>query len=146
MSLIRWNPLREMDDMLERYNTAMDLPGRLNFDLFPKGDWAPRVDIMETDNAFILKMDLPEVDKKNVKISIEDGVLSIAGHREQEKEEKDKKYHLIERSYGSFQRSFSLPDNLNKANVKATFKDGILTVECPKTAEAKRKSIDIQIH
>ena len=146
MSLVRWNPLREMDDMLHRYNRMMDMPGRMSLDLFPKGDWMPRVDIMETDDSFIIKMDLPEVDKKDVKVAIDDGVLSISGERHHEKEEKDKKYHLIERYSGSFQRSFSVPDNLDEAKVEASFKDGIRTITCGKTEETKRKPIEVQVH
>ena len=145
MSLVRWNPMREMDDVLNRYSRMMDMPGRMNLDLFPQGDWMPRVDIMETDDSFIIKMDLPEVKKEDVKVAIDDGVLSISGERHQEKEEKGKKYQLVERSYGTFQRSFSVPDNLDEAKVNASFKDGILTVTCGKKEQAKRKAIEVQV-
>lgn len=145
MSLVRWNPMREMDDVLNRYSRMLDMPGRMNLDLFPQGDWMPRVDIMETDDSFIIKMDLPEVKKEDVKVAIDDGVLSISGERHQEKEEKGKKYQLVERSYGTFQRSFSVPDNLDEAKVNASFKDGILTVTCGKKEQAKRKAIEVQV-
>jgi HSP20 family protein len=137
--------MREMDDVLNRYSRMLDMPGRMNLDLFPQGDWMPRVDIMETDDSFIIKMDLPEVKKEDVKVAIDDGVLSISGERHQEKEEKGKKYQLVERSYGIFQRSFSVPDNLDEAKVNASFKDGILTVTCGKKEQAKRKAIDVQV-
>ena len=146
MSLVRWDPMREMDDVLNRYSRMLDTPGRMNLDLFPQGDWMPRVDIMETDDSFIIKMDLPEVKKEDVKVAIDDGVLSISGERHQEKEEKGKKYQLVERSYGSFRRSFSVPDNLDEAKVNASFKDGILKVTCGKKEQAKRKAIEVQVH
>jgi len=145
-SLVRWNPLREMEDLFTHYGRGLDIPGRLGMDLLPKGDWMPRVDIAETDKAFVIKMEIPEVDKKDVKVAVENGVLSIRGERKQEKEEKGKLYHRTERFYGRFERAFTLPENVDEKHVDATFKDGMLTVELPKQGELKRAPIDVPIH
>lgn len=146
MSLVKWNPLREMEELLDNYGRALTTPGRLATDLLSRGDWTPRVDIAETDKSFLIKMEIPEVSKKDVKVSVDQGVLSISGERKQEKEEKGKRYHRMERYYGSFDRSFSLPENVDQTHVDATFKDGMLTVELPKLAEALHTPIEVQIH
>jgi HSP20 family protein len=88
-------------------------------------DWAPSVDISETDGAYQIKAEIPDVKKEDVKVTLEDGVLTIQGERKQEKEERGKKYHRVERSYGSFVRSFTLPDLVDEEKVKAEFKDGV---------------------
>jgi HSP20 family protein len=107
--------------------------------------WAPLVDITEDDKEYLIKAELPEVKKEDVKVTIENGTLSISGHRKFEKEEKDKKYHRIERSYGSFIRSFALPEGTNASKVAAEFKDGVLTVHLPKTEEAKQKAVEVKV-
>lgn len=145
-SLVRWNPLREMEDLFERYGRALDMPMRLGTELLPKGDWTPRVDIAETEKTFVLKMEIPEVEKKDVKVSVDNGVLSISGERKQEKEEKGLHFHRVERYFGHFDRSFTLPDNVDQSHVDAKFKDGMLTVELPKLGESKHKPIEVQIH
>ena len=109
------------------------------------GDWAPRVDIAETETEFVIKAEIPEVKKEDVKISVEDGALKISGERKQEKEEKDKKFHRVERFYGSFMRSFILPDNIDESKIEATFKDGVLNVALPKTEKAKPKALEVKV-
>ena len=84
------------------------MPGRLGMDLLPRGDWVPRVDIAETDTAYVIKMEIPEVDKKDVKVAVDNGVLTIRGERKQEKEEKGRRYHRMERYFGSFERAFAV--------------------------------------
>lgn len=143
MSMVRWDPLREMEELFGHHGR---LGGRSGMDLLPKGDWTPRVDIAETDKNFVIKMEIPEVEKKDVKVSVENGVLSISGERKQEKEEKGKHFHRMERYYGSFDRAFTLPDNIDQTHLDATFKDGMLTVELPKLAETRKESIEVQIH
>jgi HSP20 family protein len=146
MSLTKWNPAREIEDLFDRYSRAIGWPGNGNQELIKTGDWAPQVDISETDKEFVIKAEIPEVEKKDVKVTVEHGVLRVQGERKQEKEEKGKKFHRIERSYGSFSRSFTLPDNVDGDNIKATFKDGVLNLQIPKVAEAKTKATEVKVH
>ena len=114
MKLTKWEPLRELEDIFERFSHP---PGwhhhRLGQGLVKAGDWTPRVDISETDNEFVIKAEIPDISKEDVKVTVENGVLTFRGERKQEKEEKGKKFHRIERYYGYFCRSFSLPDNID---------------------------------
>ena len=109
------------------------------------GEWSPQVDIAETEKEFVIKAEIPEVKKEDVKVTVENGVLTIRGERKQEAEEKGKKFHRVERHYGSFTRSFTLPDNVDAANIKASFKDGMLALQIQKTVEAKPKSIEVKV-
>lgn len=145
MALIKWEPLREIEDMFDRYTRAMGWPSNRGQELITTGDWSPRVDISETDNEFVVKAEIPEVKKEDVKVSVDNGVLTIQGERKQEKEEKGGKSHRVERYYGSFVRSFTLPDNVDETKVKATFKDGMLNLKIPKTAETKPKAIEVKV-
>ncbi|MCC6217575.1 MAG: Hsp20/alpha crystallin family protein [Polyangiaceae bacterium] len=148
MALAHWDPFRELEDMSERLNRVFGRSlarrgeGR---DPIAAFDWAPTVDIAETAGEFQIKAELPEVKKEDVKVSVDAGVLRISGERKQEKEEKDKRWHRVERSYGSFLRSFALPDGVDEARVAAEFKDGILLVRLPKAENPKPKSVDIKI-
>jgi HSP20 family protein len=108
-------------------------------------DWVPSVDVSETEGEYQIKAELPEVKKEDVKVTVEDGVLTIQGERKHEKEEKGKKYHRVERSYGSFVRSFTLPDLVDEEKVKAEFKDGVLNVQLPKSEKAKPKAIEVAV-
>jgi len=150
MSLMRWDPFRELEDMSERLNRIFQRPqlGRAaeaGRERLTVPDWAPAVDIVETPEEFVLKADLPEIKKEEVKVTVENGVLSIEGERKQEKEEKGKRYHRIERSYGCFMRTFSIPDNVDETKVRAEFKDGILNLRLPKTEKAKPKAIEVKV-
>ena len=145
MTLIRWNPWREIEEMADRYTKAVGQAQTGSQEVVATGDWAPRVDIAETENAFEIKAELPEVNKEDVKVSIYNGVLTLRGERKQEKEEHGKKFHRIERKYGSFTRSFTLPDNVDETNIKAAFKDGILNLQIQKTEEAKPKAIEVSV-
>jgi HSP20 family protein len=109
------------------------------------GDWAPRVDIAETDKEFSVKAEIPDVKKEDVKVTVDNGVLTIKGERKQEKEEKNKKFHRVERFYGSFTRSFMLSDNVDENKIEASFKDGMLNLKIPKTEATKPKTIDVMI-
>lgn len=144
MALVKWEPLREMEDMFDRYTSKLGWP-RLSHEGFPTSDWSPKVDIVETDKEYTIKAELPEVNKEDIKVNIEDGELCLSGERKQEKEEKGKKFHRIERYYGSFMRSFTLPGNIDAGNIKANFKDGMLNLSLPKTAEAKPKTSEVKI-
>ena len=143
MKLAKWDPFREMEGLLSR----QDWPFRGGAMSAVEGsDWAPRVDIGETDKAFTIKADIPGVKREEVKISIEDRVLSIRGESRQEKENKDEKMHRIERFYGSFSRSFTLPENVDIDKIDAAFKDGLLTLVIPKSDVARPKSVEVKIN
>jgi HSP20 family protein len=145
MKLTKWDPFREMEDMFDRYHRALGWPRREGQEVMATGDWAPRVDIAETDSEFSIKAEIPEVKKEDVKVSVDNGVLTIKGERKLEKEEKDKKFHRVERFYGSFTRSFALPDNVDESKIEASFKDGVLRLGIPKTEKAGPKAIDVKI-
>lgn len=143
MSIVRWNPFREMEDLFDR---GALVSGGMGQKLLNEGDWSPKVDIIETDKNFSLKMEIPDVSKKDVKIAVEQGILTISGERKMEAEEEGKTFHRVERYHGSFRRSFYLPDNTDQTHVDASFKDGMLNVTIPKIANPKQKSIEVQIH
>lgn len=108
-------------------------------------EWVPLVDIAEDDKEYLVKAELPELKKEEVKVNVENGVLTLSGERKFEKEEKTTKYHRVERAYGSFKRGFNLPDDVDTAKVSAEFKDGVLKVHLPKSANSKPKSIEIKV-
>ena len=145
MALLRRDPEQEMEDMLERYARALGQPRAGSQEVIATGDWAPRVNIAETDKAFEIKAEIPEVNKEDVKVTVHNGVLTIQGERKLEKEEKGKKFHRVERLYGSFTRSFTLPANVDETKISALFKDGVLNLQIQKTEEAKPKSIEIKV-
>jgi len=107
--------------------------------------WSPLVDITEDDKEYLIKVELPDMKKEDVRLTVENDVLAISGERKFEKEEKDRKYHRIERAYGSFVRSFSLPEDADGSKVTADFKDGMLQVRLPKSVKAKPKAIEIKV-
>ena len=108
-------------------------------------EWAPLVDISEDDKEYQIKVELPKVKKEDVKVTAEEGTLTIMGERKFEKEEKGKKYHRVERAYGTFLRNFSLPDDASPAKVTAGFKDGVLTVHLAKTEQPKPQHIEVKV-
>jgi HSP20 family protein len=147
MTLVRWDPFRELEDMSDRLNRMFARPTlRTNGkETMTVADWMPTVDISETDGEYLIKAELPEVKKEDVKVTVEDGVLTLQGERRQEKEEKGKRYHRVERAYGSFVRSFSLPESVDEGGVKAEYKDGVLNLHLPKTEKVKPKAIDVKV-
>jgi HSP20 family protein len=108
-------------------------------------DWTPAVDITEMEKEYLIKAELPEIKKEEVKVTAQDGVLMIQGERKTEKEEKGKKFHRIERSYGCFERSFSVPDDADETRVTAEFKDGVLNIHLPKTEKSKPKAVEVKV-
>ncbi len=146
-TLIRWNPFREFEAMQNRMSNLLARP------LLPSGideptgmsEWTPLVDVEESDKEYTIKAELPEVKKEDVKVEIQNGSLRISGERKLEKEESGRRFHRIERSYGSFERSFALPEGTKKGDLKAEFKDGLLKVHLPKTEEAKPKILEIPV-
>jgi HSP20 family protein len=143
-TLTRSDPWREIEDMFDRHSRAMGHFPPASWETLT-ADWAPVVDIAETDEAFLIKAEVPEVRKEDVKVTVDNGVLTIQGKRKQEKEEKGRKFHRIERSYGSFTRSFTLPDNVDEEHILAEFKDGMLNVRIGKVALARSKVIDVEV-
>jgi HSP20 family protein len=107
--------------------------------------WSPAVDVQETDKEYLIKADLPDVKKEDVKVELLDGTLTIEGERQQEKEEKGKTFHKIEREYGKFLRRFAMPSEVDASKVQADFKNGVLNVHLPKSATAKPKAIDVKV-
>ena len=140
MSLIRWEPLREMDEFLREYSPFLT---RARRDVAK--EWTPTANITETEKEYLIKAELPEVKKEDVSITLENGVITISGERKREKEEKDSNEIRIESFYGTFSRSFALPDNVDSAGIRAESKDGVLRVHVPKTQAVKPKSITIDV-
>jgi HSP20 family protein len=146
-TITRWNPARDLDEIQHRITSALGLPtfrkdGERDLTIT---EWAPAVDITEDDHEYLIKAELPEVKKEDVKVSVENGILSISGERKFEKETNGKKYHRIERSYGQFTRSFGLPEDANTDKVEAKFNDGLLHVQVAKNEAAKPKQIEIKV-
>jgi HSP20 family protein len=148
MNLIKWNPFNELEDISNRLNQMFGRPvvsAAADQQMLKVADWTPSVDISETDQAYLIKAEIPEVKKEDVKVTIDDGMITIQGERKMEKEEKGKKFHRIERSYGSFVRSFRLPDGVDESKAKAEFKDGMINVTLPKSEKAKSKAVEVAV-
>ena len=143
MTLLKYGPFGDVDDMpgfrqmQETLSRFLTEPG--------SRPWTPSVDILETENELIVKMDAPEVDLKDVDIRLENHTLTVKGERKFEKREDSKAYHRIERSYGSFARTFTLPDTVDTEHVRADYKDGVLNIVLPKKELAKPRSIKVEI-
>jgi HSP20 family protein len=148
MNIVRWDPFRELEDMstrLGRFFNQAQLRRAVDDDGALFADWAPAVDVQETDKEYVVKADLPDVRKEDVKVGIEDGVLTLEGERKQEKEEKGKKFHRVERVYGKFVRRLALPMEVDAQKVAAEFKDGVLNVRMPKAENVKPRAIDVKV-
>jgi HSP20 family protein len=148
MNLVRWSPFSEMESL---FNPLMPNAfanwQRLALGSGKKPEWAPSADISETDKEYVIRAELPAVKKEDIQVSLEEGMITIKGERKQQKEDKSEKFHRLESFYGSFERRFSLPEDVNAEAVHCESKDGILTVHIPKTAESpkhKAKQIAVQ--
>ena len=147
-ALTRWDPFRELEDMQNRLSSFLDRRQRNVTDgkeSITVAQWIPLVDVGEDDNGYFLKAELPEIQKDQIKITVENGVLVISGERRFEEEQKGQKFHRIERAYGSFARSFTLPDNADPNKVSAEFKEGLLSVRIAKNEAARPKQIEVNI-
>jgi HSP20 family protein len=140
-TLVQWNPIKELDEFQNRLGS-----------FFNKQDsewlgaaWSPLVDVIEEDKEYLIKAEIPEVDRDHVKVTVNNGTLTISGERKLEKEDQTKKYHRVERSYGSFVRSFTLPDQVEAGKVAADFKNGLLTVRLPKAEKALPREVEVKI-
>jgi HSP20 family protein len=148
-ALRQWNQLKELETLRHGLGSlfsrsAVHMPEGQQ-EPMAVTEWAPLVDISEDDKEYRIKIELPEVKKEDVKVTAEAGTLTIMGERRFEKEEKDRKHHRIERAYGTFGRSFSLPDDASPAKVSAEFKDGMLTVHLVKDEKAKPQHIEVKV-
>jgi HSP20 family protein len=148
MNLIKWDPFRELEEVSNRLNRIFGRSAaraESGQEMLAVANSSPSADITETDAAYLIKAEIPGVQKEDVKVTIQDGMLTMQGERKMEKEEKGKKFHRVERSYGSFVRSFRMPDDADENSVKAEFKDGMLNITLAKSAKAKAKSIDVSV-
>jgi HSP20 family protein len=149
-AMTHWNPFKEMDEMQKKLSSLFN-PGLTRWhngkEEMTVAQWSPLVDIREDDKEYLIKAELPEVKREDVKVTVENSVLTITGERHFEREDKDKggKYHRVERSYGSFVRSFGLPDDADASKVNAEFKDGLLQVHVTKSEKARPKSVEIKV-
>jgi HSP20 family protein len=145
MPISRWDPFRDLNTLQDRMNRLFHEAGRGWQGEEPAATttWSPAVDIYETDGEIIVKAELPGVDRKDITLHLENNVLTLRGERRFEKETKEENYHRIERSYGGFSRSFSIPATVDEDNIRADYKDGILKIALPKKDQAKPKNIQI---
>jgi HSP20 family protein len=145
MNITRWEPFGNIDELFGRWPLAF---GRWPRTLEAEGkaiEWAPTADISETEKEYLVKAELPGVKREDVKVTVEQGVLTIQGERKEEKEEKGEKRHRVERVHGTFFRSFSLPENAAAGDIRAESKDGVLFVHIPKVKIEKSKAVQIKI-
>jgi HSP20 family protein len=150
MAIVRWEPFRDLVTVQERMNRIFDEAfrgqGRGTDDEWALGgSWAPAVDIFEHEGDLVLKAELPGVDPKDVDVRVENNVLTLRGERKFESEVKREQYHRVERAYGTFSRSFTLPTVVDTEKIKAEYKDGVLRVTLPQREEAKPKQITVAI-
>ncbi|MBI1944265.1 MAG: Hsp20/alpha crystallin family protein [Deltaproteobacteria bacterium] len=152
MSIIRWDPMRELEDMQRRFQSYFSTPntstpsfGSFLNEQLSSPQWLPACDISETPEAYSVHAELPDMRKEDIKITVQDGLLTLMGERKMEKEEKNKRYHRVERSYGRFQRSFTLPTAVDENKVTATYRDGVLNVLVPKSTSGSAQPKEIRI-
>ena len=145
MNLVTWDPYREMSSLQDRMNRIFGggLARRERDEEMSLGAWIPPVDIVEEKDRILLTAELPGFQEKDIEIQMEGGVLTLRGERRSEAEKEGKTYHRMERSYGQFVRSFTLPNNVDRENIKANFHNGLLEIELPKSEEAKPRQIKI---
>jgi HSP20 family protein len=145
MALVRWRPMRDLIDIQDEINRMFqDFTGGTEGEArLPK--LYPAVDIVENKDSFVVKAELPGMKKEDVKLTLQNNILILSGEKKQEQEEKGKSYHRLERSYGTFYRTIELPVQVKAEDIKAEFRDGILTIDLPKVEEAKPKEISISV-
>lgn len=144
----RWDPFKELADFergLDRFFGRTARTATNGGEPLPLADWEPLTDITEDEKEFLVKLEIPEMKKEDVKVTVENGTLRISGERKAEKEEKTKKYHRVERSHGTFLRAFTLPEGADGTKINADYKDGMLFVHLPKTEQAKTKAIEVKV-
>lgn len=148
MTLVRWNdPFKDFAQLQDRINRVFtDTMGRSDEGLMARGEWVPPVDIFQNDeHQLVIKAEVPDVKKEDIDVSVDNGTLTIKGEKKFSDEVKDEGYHRIERRYGTFVRSFSLPQTVDSAKVAADYRDGVLTVRLPLREEAKPRQVKVQV-
>ena len=148
ISRTQWNPFKDRDELESRLATMLatrEVTGNGGKEALTVAQWSPLADITEDEKEYLIRAELPDMKKEEVRLTVENAVLKISGERKFEKEEKGKKYHRTERAYGSFVRNFSLPEDAGGSKVSADYKDGVLHVHLPKSQKAKPKAIEIKV-
>ena len=146
MTLVRWRPIRDVWSIQDEINRTFDnFFGTTQREEWTESRWAPAIDISENKDDLMVNVEVPGMKKEDIKVTLQDGILTVKGERKQDKEEKDKSFHRVERSYGSFCRSFTLPTTVQGDKIKANYKDGILMIALPKVEEVKPKEISIDV-
>ncbi|HLF85657.1 MAG TPA: Hsp20/alpha crystallin family protein [Nitrospiria bacterium] len=147
MKMLRWEPFMDLVSLQEKMNKLFEdtvSPHAGKEAEIPTGTWYPAVDILETDKDIVIKVELPGINLSDVNLEIADNMLSLRGERKFEKDTKKENYHKVERSYGSFHRSFTLPGSVDQTKINAKLKDGILEVKLPKVENLKPKQIPVE--
>ncbi len=144
MAIVKWSPFGDIESLFDRYQQALNRSLGSN-EILKATDWTPAVDISETDEGYQIKMELPEIKKEDIRVQVDNGILTISGERKSEKEEKDKKHHRIERYYGSFSRSFSIPDDADEGKIRAENRNGMLYLTLLKTSTPKEEKRSIEV-
>jgi HSP20 family protein len=148
MAIVRFDPFRELSLMQDRMNRMFgDFYGRrLDDDVMSRGDWVPAVDIYENDkHEIVIRAEMPGMKREDIELRVENNTLTLRGERKREAEVRDEQYHRVERAYGGFVRSFSLPSTVDAGHVSAEYKDGVLSVTLPLREEAKPRQIPVEI-
>ena len=147
MTLVSWSPFREMEGLFSQYGRSLGRSATpaVDRDGSTVVEWRPVANISETDKEYIVRTELPEVEKKDIQVAVHDGVITIKGERRLERRDDTEKHHRIESFYGTFERSFSLPADVDESRIQADSKDGVLTVRLPKTEARKPRPIEVQV-
>lgn len=146
MAIVKWDPMRELQVMQEQMNRLLEASRDRSFgEPFEQGIWQPPVDIYEDDREVVVKMEVPEVAQEDIDVQIEENTLIIHGERKLEREEKKHNYHRIERSYGTFRRSFSLPTSVDQDGVRASCEGGMLKIILPKKEVSTGRQVEVEI-
>ncbi len=145
MAITRWDPFRDVLALQNRMNSIFQEFNRGDGDVMSTAAFVPPVDVYEDEHKVVLKLEVPGMKESDLDIQLENNVLTVKGERKFEKEEKEENFHRIERRYGSFYRSFTIPNTVNPDSVKANYDAGVLKIELEKRAEAKPKQIKVQV-
>lgn len=147
MAITKWSPMKELVNLQDEMNRLFNefFSRKPESRRIVEREWSPDVDVAETDNAFVVTAEIPGIDKKDIKITFHNNVLTIKGEKKKEEEIKEQNFHQIERVYGSFQRSFTLPSDVEADKIEASYKNGILKINIPKSEEERAKEINIKV-
>ena len=141
MNITRWEPFREMEDMLRRFSPLLG-----NLRRGEEGEWMPSADISETEQEYVVKAHLPDVKKEDIKVMVDNGVLTLSGERRREQQTKGENEIRTESFYGTFTRSFALPEDCDGTGIRAESKDGVLKVFIPKNKQQQAKKVTVEVH